>query len=87
MSERFISPYQRAILSQLGCSADEAAMVEDIVRKHIFHSTLNWQTEAGFPPWCERGLALFESEREMFEEHYRHAREVAQKGIASAGND
>ena len=76
MSEQHIGPYQRDIMDQLGCSAEDASMVEDIMRNHIFHSTLDWQSDAQFRRGAEEAWALLEDEREMFEEHYRKARQA-----------
>lgn len=40
--------YQKSIMQDTGCSAEEAAEVEDIMRDVVFHSTLDWQTREQF---------------------------------------
>ena len=57
MPEPHIGPYQRDIMDQLGCSAGDAPMVEDIMRNHVFHSTLDWQTEKEFQKGAREGWA------------------------------
>ena len=76
MPEQHIGPYQRDIMDQLGCSAEDAAMVEDIMRQHIFHSTLDWLSEAQFRRGASEAWELLESERELFEDYYRKARQA-----------
>ena len=71
MPARFIGPYQRDIMQQLGCSANDAAMVEDIMRNEVFHSTLDWQSGADLQRGAREAWAILESDREMFENHYR----------------
>ena len=43
-AEPHIGPYQRDIIQHLGCSARDACMVEDILHRFVFHSTLDWQS-------------------------------------------
>ncbi len=74
MPEQHIGPYQRAIMEQLGCSAEDASMVEDIMRNHVFHSTLDWQSEAQFQGGAREAWAILEGDRAMFEEYYRGVR-------------
>lgn len=76
MPEQHIGPYQRDIMDQLGCSAEDASMVEDIMRNHVFHSTLDWQTKAQFRRGTREAWELLESDREMFEDYYRKARQA-----------
>lgn len=76
MPEQHIGPYQRAIMGQLGCSAEDASMVEDIMRNHIFHSTLDWMSDAQFRRGAREAWELLESDRELFEGYYRQAREA-----------
>lgn len=39
-----MSGYMELIMRTTGCSQDEAAQVEDLMRSVVFHSTLDWQT-------------------------------------------
>ena len=76
MPEQQIGPYQRDIMDQLGCSAEDASMVEEIMRNHVFHSTLDWMSQMQFQRGAREAWELLESEREMFEDYYRKARQA-----------
>lgn len=83
-----IGPYQKVIMAQLGCTANDASMVEGIMRNHIFHSTLDWQSKAQLQQGAIEAWQLLESEREMFEENYNKLRagfEEAKQMEASDG--
>lgn len=80
MPDQQISTYQRGITDHLCCSAEDAAMVEDIMRNHVFHSTLDWLSEAQFGRGALEAWNLLKSDREMFEGYYREAREAFAKG-------
>lgn len=71
-----IGPYQRDIMDQLGCSAQDAAMVEDIMRNEVFHSTLDWQSKTELQRGARKAWAILEADREMFESHHREVRQV-----------
>ena len=43
-----LSPYQQDIVAATGCDADDAERIEDIMRNHIVHSTLDWLGPAEF---------------------------------------
>lgn len=40
------SGYIELILAATGCSPNDAEAIEEIMRDVIFHSTLDWQTQA-----------------------------------------
>jgi len=74
MPEPFIGPYQRDIMDQLGCSDADAAMVENIMRNEVFHSTLDWQSAEQLQRGACEAWAILEANREMFDAYYRDAR-------------
>ena len=76
MSAQHIGPYKRDIMDHLGCSAEDAAMVEDIMRNEVFHSTLDWQSAAQLQRGAREAWAILEADRAMFEEYYRGVRKV-----------
>jgi hypothetical protein len=39
-----MSRYRELIIEATGCTAKQAAQIEDVMRNVIFHSTLDWQT-------------------------------------------
>jgi hypothetical protein len=65
------NPYQRDIMEHLCCSAEEAQIVEGIMRESIFHSTLDWLPAEQFQDGARKAWRLFLSEREFFESHHR----------------
>ena len=41
-----MSAYKAVIVGATGANDKDAALIEDIMRQDIFHSTLDWQTKA-----------------------------------------
>jgi len=76
MSEEHIGPYQRDIMDQIGCSAADAVMVEDIMERHVFHSTLDWPSDAEFRRGAQEAWQVLEEDREVFEGYFRQARQT-----------
>lgn len=76
MPEQHIGPYKRDIMEQLSCSAQDAAMVEDIMRNEVFHSTLDWQSAEQLQRGAREAWAILECDREVFEDYYRKGREA-----------
>ena len=76
MPEPFVGPYQRDILEQFRCSAEDAAIVEDIMRNHVFHSTLDWQSATELQRGTREAWAIMECDREVFERYYSDTRNI-----------
>lgn len=76
MPEPFIGPYKKQIIAELRCSSEDAEMVEDIMRNHIFHSTLDWQSAAELQREAHEAWAILEADRETFASHYRDVRRI-----------
>lgn len=74
MPEEYIGPYRELIIGFLRCSPDDARMVEDIMRNEVFHSTLDWQSEAQLRRGAEQAWRILEKDRESFESYYRGVR-------------
>ncbi len=72
-AETDIGPYERDIIAQLGCSPQDATMVEDIMRHFVFHSTLDRQSRTELDCGAREAWAMLEADREMFEECYTAA--------------
>ncbi|MGH9327536.1 MAG: hypothetical protein ACRD2B_12755 [Terriglobia bacterium] len=64
-----MSAYIKAIMEDTGCNPDDAAMIEDIMRNEIFHSTLDWQTRAQFCQGARQGARILDENRELFEDN------------------
>ncbi len=78
-TELDIGPYERDIIEQLGCSPQDASMVEDIMRRFVFHSTLDWQSDQQFRRGVLEAWEMLESDRAMFEEFYAAARRCSEE--------
>jgi hypothetical protein len=61
--------YEAAIIETTGCKPEDAALIEDIMRNEIFHSTLDWQTPAQFWDGVRRAARVLDDNRELFEEN------------------
>lgn len=62
-----MSAYKQMIIEDTGCNAADAAMIEDVMRNEIFHSTLDWQTRAQFRQGARKAAKVLEENRELFE--------------------
>ena len=51
--------YEEIIMQGCGCTADEVAEVEDILRQDVFHSTLDWQTKAQLKRGAKKAYAIY----------------------------
>jgi hypothetical protein len=78
-TEAHTGPYQRYIIQHLGCTPQDAAMVEDIMRRFVFHSTLDWQSDKQFRKGVLEAWEMLESDRPMFEEFYAAARRCSEE--------
>jgi hypothetical protein len=66
--------YRRFIIEELSCNEEDAAIIEDLMREHVFHSTLDWQSEAQLRRGAREAWAILEEDRDFFVEHYRERR-------------
>jgi hypothetical protein len=62
-----MSAYEDAIIENTRCNRGDAAMIEDIMRNEVFHSTLDWQTPAQFRKGARKAARMLEQNRELFE--------------------
>ena len=59
-------------------------MVVDLMEREIFHSTLDWVSDAQFRRGAREAWELLESDRELFEDYYRKARQAFQEMRAAS---
>jgi hypothetical protein len=52
------SIYRKLIKRATGCTDAEAALVEDVMRHDIFHSTLDWQTREELEEAAREGFEV-----------------------------
>lgn len=66
--------YQPMIMQATGCAAADAAMVEDIMRNEVFHSTLDWQTRSEFRSVARKADRILTENRALYAGFYHAAR-------------
>jgi hypothetical protein len=66
------SPYAPSIASATGARADDLSKIETIMRDEIFHSTLDWQTEAQLADAAIQANRLLRANRSFYEMHFSH---------------
>jgi hypothetical protein len=71
-----ISGYQEQIIEILGCTPDEASLVEDIMRDEVFHSTLDWQSAAQFKRGAFKAWRMFNEDRAHYAGYRRQMQEA-----------
>ena len=74
-----MSRYTDMIIQDTGCTADDVAAIESIMRDFVFRSTLDWQSRAAFRAGALQASAMLKADRPMFEDHFRLARECFEK--------
>lgn len=62
------------VVEDTGCSPADAAILEDIMRNEVFHSTLDWQTRSEHRRAAREAHLLLNQNRAHYEGHYRNAR-------------
>ncbi len=56
--------YRALIIDATGASPEDAAQIEDIMRKDIFHSTLDWQTSVQLRKAAKEGAEILRELKE-----------------------
>jgi hypothetical protein len=74
-----MSAYEKDIIEVTGCSPDDAAMIEHIMREEVFHSTLDWQTAAQFNRAARKAAKILAADRGIYEEYFRLTREAYER--------
>jgi hypothetical protein len=67
-SKADIGPYQRDIIEQLGCSPQDAAMEEDIMRRFVLHSTLDWLSREELNRGAKEAWDMLVADLDLFEQ-------------------
>jgi hypothetical protein len=58
---------QRLIQSATGAAETDWALIESIMRDEIFHSTLDWQSEAQLKEAARQAATRLNADRELYE--------------------
>ena len=62
-----MNPLRRLIQHATGAPAGDLALVENIMRDDIFHSTLDWQTGEQLSSAARQAFTLLNENRDMYE--------------------
>lgn len=55
--------YQKQIFEATNCDPSDAPRIEEIMRQHIFHSTLDWQSPSQFNNGAKKAKEFMDFER------------------------
>jgi hypothetical protein len=61
------SPLARIIQSATGAQTNDVALIENIMRDEIFHSTLDWQTREQLADAARRAFVRLSCDRGLYE--------------------
>lgn len=62
-----LHPLRRLIQRSTGAAAADLALIENIMRDEIFHSTLDWQTREQLTDAARQAFALLQANRDLYE--------------------
>ena len=79
-----LSYHQRQAMEYSGCALEDAYKVEQIMRDDVFHSTLDWQSEAELRRGARKALKLLQENRADYEEMFAVFRAASEKFFAEA---
>lgn len=74
-AEPYLGAYARDIQQLLQCSADDAIIIEHIMRDDILHTVaLDWLSARAFNNAARKAAKLLEADRADYEEYFANAR-------------
>jgi len=59
MPEQFLSCYEKRIVADTGCTKSEVFLVEELMRRDVLHSTLDWLTPEQFRDAAIEAYSVF----------------------------
>ncbi len=62
-----LNPLRRLIQRATGAPAADLALIENIMRDDIFHSTLDWQTREQLTDAARQAFTLLQNNRDLYE--------------------
>jgi uncharacterized protein with von Willebrand factor type A (vWA) domain len=77
-----LSDYQQQAMEYSGCAIEEAYKVERIMRDDIFHSTLDWQSEAELRRGARKAYKMYQENRADYDEMFDTFRAAAEQFFA-----
>jgi hypothetical protein len=82
-----MNPLHHLIQRATNAPARDLALIENIMREDIFHSTLDWQTRDQLVAAAREAFALLQANRDFYESHAAEVQAVFQQmRAASAPN-
>ena len=79
-----MNPLRRLIQRATGAPVGDLALVENIMRDDIFHSTLDWQTREQLTDAARQAFALLQANRDLYEFGRASAQAVFQSMTATS---
>ena len=71
----YLGPYERDIQQLLKCSADDAIMIEHIMRDEVLHTVaLDWLSARAFNNAARKAAKLLEADRIEYEAYFAGVR-------------
>ena len=80
-----MSSYRGMILEDTGCTADDAGMIEHIMREDIFHSTLDWQSREELCRAARNAAKMLDENRDLYEQERANTRAVFEEMRRAVG--
>lgn len=78
--EPYLGPYERDIQQLLKCSAEDAIMIEHIMRDEVLHTVaLDWLSARAFNNAARKAAKLLEADRAEYETYFAGARAAFEK--------
>ena len=74
-----LSHYQQQAMEYSGCAIEDAFKVEQIMRDDVFHSTLDWQSEAELRRGARKALKLLRENRADYEFYFAENHRLCQE--------
>lgn len=59
MAKRILSAYEKRIIADTGCSEEEVVFVEEVMRRDVLRSTLDWLTAEEFCAAAREAFAAY----------------------------
>lgn len=68
--------YVEMIIEDTGCKPEDASKIENVMREHVFHSTLDRKSRKQFRDGARQALHMLKENRELFDAHFQHAKQI-----------
>jgi hypothetical protein len=84
MTTVVLDHYAQDVKRILGCSAEDAVKIENIMRDDVLHTVaLDWLTASAFEQAAREAQTLLEANREVYEEYFTATRAIFEESRAA----